>query len=119
MLSRSSISTLEIESAKTRVLRLEGIVTSSYSINTGNFPSKSQSIFSYSKYKYYEQKPFNMSKLITVFGASGNQGGSVIRHILADSKLSKEFRIRGITRDTKKPASQDLARQGVEVVSVS
>lgn len=60
-----------------------------------------------------------MSKLITVFGASGNQGGSVIRHILADAKLSKEFRIRGITRDIEKPASQDLAKQGVDVVSVS
>lgn len=60
-----------------------------------------------------------MSKLLTVFGASGNQGGSVIRHILANSKLSKEFRIRGITRDTEKPALQDLAKQGVDVVSVS
>ena len=59
-----------------------------------------------------------MSKLITVFGATGNQGGSVIKHILADSTLSKTFKIRGITRDTSKPAAQALAKQGVELKSV-
>lgn len=59
-----------------------------------------------------------MSKLITVFGATGNQGGSVIKHILEDPQLSKEYRIRGITRDTSKKAAQDLSKQGVEVVSV-
>lgn len=60
-----------------------------------------------------------MSKLITVFGATGNQGGSVIDAILADSELSKEFKIRGITRDTTKKSAQDLAKKGVEVVTVS
>ncbi|KAG9718671.1 hypothetical protein KCU73_g15002, partial [Aureobasidium melanogenum] len=54
-----------------------------------------------------------MSKLITVFGATGNQGGSVIKHILADSQLSSEFKIRGITRDVSKPAAKALADQGV------
>ncbi|KAF7592528.1 hypothetical protein BBP40_012752 [Aspergillus hancockii] len=56
-----------------------------------------------------------MSKLITVFGATGNQGGSVIRHILADPVLSKEFTIRGITRDASKPAAQELLKKGVEI----
>ncbi|GFF43913.1 nmrA-like family domain-containing protein 1 [Aspergillus udagawae] len=58
-----------------------------------------------------------MSKLITVFGATGNQGGSVIDAILADPQLSKEFKIRGITRDTTKKSAQELAKRGVEVVS--
>ncbi|PGG99014.1 hypothetical protein AJ79_08713 [Helicocarpus griseus UAMH5409] len=58
-----------------------------------------------------------MSKIITVFGATGNQGGSVIKAILADPHLSKEFKIRGITRDTSKPSSQELAKQGVEMMS--
>ncbi|KAH8697113.1 NmrA family transcriptional regulator [Talaromyces proteolyticus] len=58
-----------------------------------------------------------MSKLITVFGATGNQGGSVIRALLADPVLSKEFKIRGITRDSSKPAAQELASKGVELVS--
>ncbi|KAJ5563978.1 hypothetical protein N7513_000220 [Penicillium frequentans] len=57
-----------------------------------------------------------MSKLITVFGATGNQGGSVIRTILADSDLSKEFKIRGVTRDVNKGSSKALTTQGVEVV---
>lgn len=60
-----------------------------------------------------------MSKLITVFGATGNQGGSVIEAILADAQLSKEFKIRGISRDTTKQSAQDLAKKGIEVVSVS
>jgi uncharacterized protein YbjT (DUF2867 family) len=59
-----------------------------------------------------------MSKIITVFGATGNQGGSVIKAILADPALSKEFKIRAITRDTSKPAAQHLAQKGVELRSV-
>lgn len=59
-----------------------------------------------------------MSKIITVFGATGQQGGSVIRTILQDETLSKEFQIRGITRDTSKPVAQALVKQGVELVSV-
>lgn len=59
-----------------------------------------------------------MSKVITVFGATGNQGGSVITHLLNDNQISKEFKIRGITRDTSKPAAQELAKKGVEVVVV-
>ncbi|KAF7548936.1 hypothetical protein G7Z17_g6728 [Cylindrodendrum hubeiense] len=58
-----------------------------------------------------------MSKLITVFGATGVQGGSVIRSILGDAALSKEYKIRAITRDTSKPAAKALEAQGVEVVS--
>ena len=59
-----------------------------------------------------------MANLITVFGATGNQGGSVIDAILNDSQLSKQFKIRGITRDTTKKSAQDLAKRGVETVSV-
>lgn len=59
-----------------------------------------------------------MSKTITVFGATGQQGGSVIRTILQDGTLSKAFKIRGVTRDTAKPVAQALEKQGVEVVSV-
>ncbi|KAG6033259.1 hypothetical protein E4U19_006731 [Claviceps sp. Clav32 group G5] len=57
-----------------------------------------------------------MSKILTVFGATGIQGGSVIRAILADKALSREFTIRGITRDVNKPAAQALTAKGVQVV---
>ncbi|KAF2651836.1 putative NmrA family transcriptional regulator [Lophiostoma macrostomum CBS 122681] len=59
-----------------------------------------------------------MTKLITVFGATGNQGGSVVRNILAHPQLSKEWKIRGVTRDPTnlKPDAQKLASQGVEFV---
>lgn len=58
-----------------------------------------------------------MSKIITVFGATGQQGGSVVRALLADPQLSQEFKIRGVTRDVSKPAAKALAEQGVELVS--
>lgn len=59
-----------------------------------------------------------MSKILTVFGASGNQGGSVIRTVLADPTLSKEFRIRAITRDASKGPIKEFASKGVEIVKV-
>lgn len=59
-----------------------------------------------------------MTKLLTVFGATGRQGGSVIRTVLADPGLSQKFRIRGITRDVNKPDAKALADEGVEVISV-
>lgn len=55
-------------------------------------------------------------KLLTVFGATGNQGGSLIRTILKTPSLSSKYALRGITRDTSKPAAQELSNQGVEVV---
>jgi uncharacterized protein YbjT (DUF2867 family) len=58
-----------------------------------------------------------MSKLITVFGATGQQGGSVIRTILQDKILSKEFKIRGITRDTSKAEAQALLKQGIDTMT--
>ena len=60
-----------------------------------------------------------MSKLLTVFGATGNQGGSVINSILGDAELSKEYRIRAVTRDPSKPAGEKLKSRGAEVVMVN
>lgn len=57
------------------------------------------------------------SKILTVFGATGNQGGSVVSAVLANSKLSSEYKIRGVTRDPSKPNAQKLTAQGVEMVS--
>lgn len=59
-----------------------------------------------------------MSNLLTVFGATGVQGGSVVRSVLADPELSKTFKIRAVTRDVSKAPAQELAKQGVEVVTV-
>ena len=56
-------------------------------------------------------------KILVVFGATGNQGGSVINSILSDSKTSNEFKIRGITRDPSKPNAQALVARGVECVA--
>ncbi|KAJ5666625.1 hypothetical protein N7462_011034 [Penicillium macrosclerotiorum] len=58
-----------------------------------------------------------MSKLLVVFGATGQQGGSIIDFVLNDSNLSKEYSIRAITRDVSRPAAQSLQKRGVEVVA--
>ena len=57
--------------------------------------------------------------LLTVFGATGAQGGSLIAHILARPSLSNAYRLRGVTRDVGKPASLALREKGVEMVQVS
>jgi uncharacterized protein YbjT (DUF2867 family) len=57
-----------------------------------------------------------MSKLLIVFGATGQQGGSIIRTILANPSLSKTYKLRAVTRDPSKPAAQSLSTQGVELI---
>ncbi|CAG8050095.1 unnamed protein product [Penicillium salamii] len=49
--------------------------------------------------------------LITVFGATGNQGGAVARSLAKNPS----FRVRGLTRNPTSSASQTLDSQGVEV----
>ncbi|OAK97220.1 NAD(P)-binding protein [Phaeosphaeriaceae sp. SRC1lsM3a] len=58
-----------------------------------------------------------MSKVLAVFGATGNQGSSVVDHVLKHPQLSKEFSIRAITRNVDSPAAKDLKARNVDVVS--
>ncbi|RAK82001.1 NmrA/HSCARG family protein [Aspergillus fijiensis CBS 313.89] len=58
-------------------------------------------------------------KVLVVFGATGTQGGSVLRAILSDPDTSRQFKVRAITRDPFKPAALALAQQGAEVVKAS
>ncbi|KAF5549227.1 hypothetical protein FNAPI_8047 [Fusarium napiforme] len=53
-------------------------------------------------------------RLITVFGATGSQGGSVVQSLLQNK--SQSFRIRGITRNPESEKAKALAEHGVEVV---
>ena len=57
-----------------------------------------------------------MSKLLVVFGATGNQGGSVVDYVSKDPELSKEYRLRAVTRDPSSASSQALEKTGAEVV---
>ncbi|KAL3451116.1 NmrA family transcriptional regulator [Aspergillus insuetus] len=60
-----------------------------------------------------------MSKLLVVFGATGAQGGSLIKYVLEDATLSKKYRLRGVTRNASKPAAAELAAKGVEMVEAN
>ncbi|KAH7197885.1 uncharacterized protein B0J16DRAFT_391603 [Fusarium flagelliforme] len=57
-----------------------------------------------------------MSKTLAVVGATGKQGGAVINFVLNDPELSKQYTLRGITRDPNSEASKALKDRGVEVV---
>jgi hypothetical protein len=59
-----------------------------------------------------------MAKLLTVFGATGQQRGALIYHILANPSLSSEFTLLGVTLDGSKPTSIALKEKGVEIVEV-
>ncbi len=54
-------------------------------------------------------------KVIAVVGATGAQGGGLVRAILNDPNGG--FAVRAITRNTDSPKAQELARAGAEVVA--
>ncbi|KAL8950265.1 MAG: hypothetical protein Q9222_003690 [Ikaeria aurantiellina] len=56
-----------------------------------------------------------MSQILAVFGATGQQGGSVINYVLNDKELSQKYTLRAITRDTDGEKAQKLKQQNVEV----
>ncbi|HTE32879.1 MAG TPA: NmrA/HSCARG family protein [Chryseolinea sp.] len=53
-------------------------------------------------------------KIITVFGATGAQGGGLARAILLDS--NSPFGVRAVTRDKNSDKAKELAQLGAEVV---
>ena len=56
------------------------------------------------------------NKIIAVLGATGAQGGGLVRAILNDD--SEEFKVRALTRDVNSDKAKSLAEQGAEVVAV-
>ena len=50
-------------------------------------------------------------KIVAVTGATGQQGGAVARKLLAEG-----WQVRALTRETNKPAAQELASLGAELV---
>jgi uncharacterized protein YbjT (DUF2867 family) len=57
----------------------------------------------------------SQKKIITVFGATGAQGGGLARAILNDK--SSEFAVRAVTRDINSDKAKALAAQGAEVIA--
>lgn len=54
-------------------------------------------------------------KIIVVVGATGGQGGGLVRAILADP--AGEYAVRALTRNTNSDKAKELAQMGAEVVS--
>lgn len=57
----------------------------------------------------------SQKKIIVVFGATGAQGGGLVRAILADK--NSEFAVRAVTRDTQSDSAKAIANMGAEVVA--
>ena len=58
-----------------------------------------------------------MPKVITVFGASGGQGGGVVSAVLkAINSERKDYAVRTITRNPDGAKGQELKSKGCEVV---
>lgn len=55
-----------------------------------------------------------MKKIITIFGATGAQGGGLARAILNDP--NSEFAVRAVTRDPNSDKAKALAAMGAEIV---
>lgn len=55
-------------------------------------------------------------KILTIFGATGNQGGSIIDVVLARPELLSKYALRGITRDPSSEKSKAMTAKGVEMV---
>ena len=53
-------------------------------------------------------------KIITVFGATGLQGGGLVRSILNDP--NSEFAVRAVTRNPDSDKAKALAKLGAELV---
>jgi uncharacterized protein YbjT (DUF2867 family) len=62
-----------------------------------------------------EERPTMSKKIIAVTGATGAQGGGLVRSILADA--SGEFTARAITRKPDSDKARELSKLGVEVVA--
>src|SRR5271163_4828027 len=56
-----------------------------------------------------------MSKILTIVGATGTQGLSLINAVLADK--SSGYKIRGLTRNPSSEKAKALAARGIEVVA--
>jgi uncharacterized protein YbjT (DUF2867 family) len=55
------------------------------------------------------------SKLV-VFGATGQQGSSILTTVLNHPELSKKYSLRGITRNASGSKAAELAEKGIEMV---
>ena len=56
-------------------------------------------------------------KIIAVFGATGAQGGGLVRAILNDA--NSEFTVRAVTRDANSDKAKELVKMGAEVVTAN
>lgn len=54
-----------------------------------------------------------MAPILTIIGATGAQGSSIVAHALQSGK----YKVRAITRNTTGPKAKALEAQGVEVVT--
>lgn len=90
------------------------------SIKVELIPRFQEPCSSYREFKFPNPKLvllYEMSQVLAVFGATGNQGSSVIRHVLGDSELSAIYKIRAVTRDISTAKAKLPSTGGIEIVA--
>jgi uncharacterized protein YbjT (DUF2867 family) len=66
--------------------------------------------------EFFAKITTNMSQTLAVFGATGQQGSSVVSYVLNDPDLSQKYKLRAITRDVNSEKAKQLKEKKVEVV---
>ena len=51
-------------------------------------------------------------KVVTVFGATGQQGGAVVRSLVTRGRTGRSYRVRAVTRNLNSPAAQEHSHLG-------
>jgi len=71
---------------------------------------------SLNQYSHWPQEPQHEQKTITVFGATGKQGGSVVCSLLKDGR----YKVRGISRSShNEEKHRHLVEKGVEMIKAN
>ncbi|KAL1606392.1 hypothetical protein SLS60_003795 [Paraconiothyrium brasiliense] len=58
-----------------------------------------------------------MAKILAVFGATGQQGSSVVQHVVQNPDLRAQYTIRALTRDINSASARSLQNKDIEVLS--
>lgn len=58
-----------------------------------------------------------MAKMLVVFGATGQQGGSVLNAVVNDTELFQIYKVRAVTRDPSSEKAQALKKRDINVVA--
>lgn len=82
------------------------------------FEGPHQSIHHYTSLQILDFSSTMSKQVIVVFGATGKQGGSVVKSLLKDPRTANQFHVKAVTRDINKDSAKALSALGAELIAV-